>query len=438
MRRWPDSRKKVTDMLAGERPTRSVVALLAALAASATPGEGLAQEVIELAGEDRWLEADFEEVYRVGAALGEAWEEFGTISRVGFDEAGNLHVFDRLAARVVVVNPEGDFVREFGRRGEGPGEFQDAMDMVVMRDGRVVVADMGHRAYHIFAPTGDLERMVRMGRIAQVRRMYPEADGESVVRGARMLGFAWQSAGGSTIDFPDPRTIERIFLTGDEATVETAADVWGPAWTRLTEHRLGRGRQTIMSRGPRRGFEPELFAGVLPGGRIAFSDSSAYTIRIAERDGGRISTVLLRPFSPEPVTERVMQAEKDRRLRDLGGRPEGSVSRSGDGLIVSGTGGGAREREQIETLEFAEEVPIVRDLRTSWNGRIWVLRRGDEPESDGPIDILAAEGRYLGSYRTGATPLPDAFGPRGLAAFIERDELDVQTVVVKRLPPDVN
>ncbi|MDE2662030.1 MAG: 6-bladed beta-propeller [Gemmatimonadota bacterium] len=426
-------------MLARGRPTRIAATLLAALAASAAPGEGLAQEIIELPGEDRWLEPDFEEVYRVGAALGEAWQEFGTVGRVGFDEAGNLHVFDRLAARVVVVNPNGDFVREFGRRGDGPGEFQSALDMVVMRDGRVVVADMGHRAYHIFAPTGDLERMVRMGRVTWIRKMDAEVGGESLIRGAIVLGSAFRAVPGeTTIAFPDPRTIERISLSGDEAAVEPAADVWGPAWTRLREHVLPGGRQKIMSRGPRRGFEPELFAGVLPGGRIAFSDSSAYAIKVAERDEGRIGTILTRPLSPEPVTERVMQAEKDRRLRDIEGRPEGSVSRSADGLVVSGTGGGAQEREQIETLEFAEEVPIVRDLRTSWNGRIWVLRRGDEPVSDGPIDILAADGRYLGSYRTGATPLPDAFGPEGLAAFIERDELDVQTVVVKRLPPDVS
>ena len=419
------------------RLARIAVALLTAFATSAAASLGFAQEVIELPGEDRWLEANFEEVYRVGSALGDAWEEFGTIGRVGFDDAGNLHVFDRLAARVVVVNPNGDFVREFGRRGEGPGEFQSAMDMVVMSDGRVVIADMGHRAFHLFAPTGDLERMVRMGRIAWVRQMYPEAGGESVVRGARMLGFSFQFAGDSTIRFPDPRSIERIFLTGDEATVETATEVWGPAWTRLTERLIPGGAQKIMSRGPRRGFEPELFAGVLPGGRIAFSDSSAYAIKLAERDG-RISSILTRPFSPEPVTERVMSEEKDRRLRDLEDRPESSVSRSGGRMVVSGSGGGARAREQIETLEFAEEVPVVRDLRTSWGGRIWVLRRGDEPVSDGPIDILAADGRYLGTYRTGATRLPDAFGPEGLAAFIERDELDVQTVIVKRLPRTVN
>lgn len=425
-------------MLVNGRLTRIGVTLLTALAASATASAGFAQEVIELPGEDRWLETDFEEVYRVGAVLGEAWQEFGTIRRVGFDEAGNLHVLDRLAARVVVVNPQGDFVREFGRRGEGPGEFQSPLDMVVTRDGRVIVADMGHRTYHIFAPTGDLDRTVRMARVTMVRKMDAEVGGESLIRGAEVLGSAYRAVPGeTTIAFPDPRTIERILLTGDEAAVETAVEVWGPAYTKPRERLLGGGPRKIVSRGPRRGFEPELFAGVLPGRRIAFSDSSAYTIKIAERDG-RISSTLTRPFAPESVTERLMQAERDRRLRDLEDRPERSVSpSSGSGLVVSG-GGGPRARERIETLEFAGEVPVVRDLRTSWNGRIWVLRRGDEPVSDGPIDILAADGRYLGSYRTGATPLPDAFGPGGLAAFIERDELDVQTVVVKRLPRAVN
>ncbi len=69
-------------------------ALLATMAISAAPGIAGAQQVIELPGEDRWLEADFEEVYRVGSVDGEPWEEFGTVAKVGFDGAGNLHVFD--------------------------------------------------------------------------------------------------------------------------------------------------------------------------------------------------------------------------------------------------------------------------------------------------------------------------------------------------------
>lgn len=105
---------------------------------------------------------------------------------------------------------------------------------------------------------------------------------------------------------------------------------------------------------------------------------------------------------------------------------------------MTGGGGGDRWVEMIESREFFEEVPVVRRLRTSWNGRIWVQRRGDQPHEDGPIDVLEADGRYLGSYPRDAVAIPAAFGPSGLAAFIERDELDIQAVVVKRLPPDVN
>ena len=50
--------------------------------ALATPA--LAQEVIELPAEDRILEAEFEEVYRVGSMDGEEWEVFGRVGGVGF------------------------------------------------------------------------------------------------------------------------------------------------------------------------------------------------------------------------------------------------------------------------------------------------------------------------------------------------------------------
>ena len=37
-----------------------------------------------------------------------------------------------------------------------------------------------------------------------------------------------------------------------------------------------------------------------------------------------------------------------------------------------------------------------------------------------------------------ATGMPDAFGPDGMAAFIELDELDVPSVVVRELPAAVS
>ncbi|MCY3699513.1 MAG: hypothetical protein OXH46_07755, partial [Gemmatimonadetes bacterium] len=69
----------------------SIAGALALLMAAAP---AVAQEVIELPAEDRELNPTLDEVYRVGSALGEDWEQFGNVRRVAFDAAGQLYVFD--------------------------------------------------------------------------------------------------------------------------------------------------------------------------------------------------------------------------------------------------------------------------------------------------------------------------------------------------------
>ena len=102
-----------------------------------------AQQVVELPAEDRLLDADFEEVYRVGAVTGEDWETFGNVHDLAFDRLGNLYVVDTQGARIVVVNPEGGFVRQLGGVGTGPGEFDQhnttSMRIAMLSDGRAGV-----------------------------------------------------------------------------------------------------------------------------------------------------------------------------------------------------------------------------------------------------------------------------------------------------------
>ena len=152
---------------------------------------------------------------------------------------------------------------------------------------------------------------------------------------------------------------------------------------------------------------------------MAFADSTTYTVKIAEAGAG-VVRILTRPGRPEPVTDRVIRGEKRRRLAKL---EEGAEP--GEDLW--------EDRERIENLKFFSEIPVIRGIAVTLDGDIWVMRRGEDPVSDGPIDVIAADGRYLGSFPEGAMEMPAAFGPGGLVAFIETDELDVETVVVKRL-----
>ena len=401
-----------------------------------------AQQVIRLPAEDRQLDSGFEEVYRIGSLDGEDWEQFGNVRKVAFDGAGQLYVFDNQVDRIVVVGPAGEYLRGFGRRGEGPGEFRRAVAVAVFRDGRVVVADSGHRAYQIFGADGVFERMVRMGSDGGVRivtDLLPGPMGESVLSaiGGRTMSFSWSRGDGpGNAPTHASRAIERFLLAGDVVEKDTVAEGWLPPAGEPPSLDVG-GAQMRFPIAPQKVFGPRMLPGVLPNGDVVFSDSTAYRIKVA-RPGEGVWRILERPLWPMPATDAVNKAEQRRRLRVLAATPDDKLPRS-NFIPRSPDEIRRRERERIANLEFFEEVSVVRDLKTTWNGLIWVQRHGEEPgDDDGPIDVLTADGRYLGSFVVGATAMPAAFGPEGLAAFVEEDEFDVRVVIVKQLPEGVN
>ena len=368
-----------------------------------------AQEIIQLPAEDRWLAPDFEDVYRIGSLSGEEWEQFGYVYEVAFDGAGQLYVLDVQSSLITVVGPNGEFRRTFGGPGEGPGEFLSPLTLSVFRDGRVVVGDTDHLAYHLFGASGEFERRVGWGfgdERPVLGGILPDPQGDALFSA---VGWQFRSVTyiGDTRSHTS-RAVERITLAGEDATRDTVAEGWLPE-----------GGESIYTGLPQvKAFGSHMLLGVLPDGSVAFSDSTAHTIKIA-RPGSGVWRILRRPLQPIPVTGRMINAERDRLRERIAGR----------------TGALAEyENERIDNLPFSEEVAILRDLRTSWDGEIWVQRHGEEPTDDfGPIDILTMDGRYLGSYRTHAVDMPAAFGPDGLIAFIETDELDVREVVVRRI-----
>lgn len=270
------------------------------------------QEVIQLPAGDQRLEPELVDLYRIGSLAGEDWEQFGNIRNVAFDGAGRLHVFDRQAAQIFVVDRSGGLHRRLGGRGEGPGEFRNAHWFAVTPGGKVVVADQADRAYEIFDANGDYERRVRMGEGLEVMVLWsfmPDPVGDAVFSavGSQMLSFSFVANAPS----PTTRPIERHDLSGDVVIRDTVADGWLPP-----DGELYNGLREPFAFGPR------MSAGMLPDGSVAFSDSTAYVIRIA-RPGAGVVRVLTRPLQPVAVTGRMMEAEKDRRRERLQGLDPG-------------------------------------------------------------------------------------------------------------------
>ena len=386
------------------------VTLISVLATTAR--SPAAQEVIELPAEDRLLDADFEEIFRLGTVDGGGWDTFGSVEGLGFDDSGNLYILDTRAVRISVVDPEGNLVRRFIGSGEGPGEFGSdfagGLEFAVMRGGRVAVYDPGRIGIALFGADGEFERTIPLterGRWPVLSDIQAFPEMERVLSTTRVTYM-------STPD-PGPRPRFRYVLSydldGDEAAVDTAATAWNPP-------------------SDRQAFRPELMAGALRGGGVAYSDSSAYAIKITA-PGGRVTRSVTRPFQPMPVTDRIRAEEIERRLEAFETRqPTGDPTMQAMRQAVIDS-----QRTAIESMEFYPEIPVLVALRTDREGAIWVRRRGEYPETEGPIDVLTPEGDYVGTFPAGLTVLPDAFGPDGLVAFVEADDLDVHYVVVRRV-----
>ena len=261
-------------------PVRLVRAVAAACLLPTNPA--IAQVIIDLSGEE--------------------WQQFGRVQKVAFDGAGQLYVFDRQVLHIHVVDGSGRLRRTLGGQGDGPGEFRRAPSFTVMPDGRVVVGDTGYQAYQIFDANGDYERRVGMGLEDVGGTLWdfmPDPAGDALFSavGSRMLLFKVVR----TAPSHTTRPIERLDLTGDVVTRDTVANGWLPA---------GVERLSSGSREPTE-FGPRMLLGVLPDGTVAFSDSSAYAIKLV-RPGAGVQRILRRPLQPVRVTNRMIEAEKDR------------------------------------------------------------------------------------------------------------------------------
>lgn len=389
-----------------------------------------AQELLELPVADQSLNVQVDTVYSVGAVDGEEWETFSSISSIAFDMDGNLLILDRGNSRAVKVGPDGSFVGQIGRSGEGPGEFGSPSKLAVLTDGSIAVFDRSRRGFTLFHPDGSFDKTVPLTDALNGLpggELLPHPSGSLVSSGTI---FTTVSAGGAqTHGDSESRPLNLYSLAdGSWQTFHRGWRPTAPPPPRVT------GNRAVSYSSSRKVFEAELLFGVLPDGSVAVVDSVTFSVQIVGIDG-EVKRVLHRPIPPREVTD-------DDKDREKGRRREQFESGRGGAVAVSGVSGSSVVRRsispevmeaRIENLEFAEEIQVVEELGVDADGRIWVKRSGAHVGEEGPIDLLTADGRYLGSLDPGRIRFPEAFGPKGLVAYVEKDELDVPRVLVMRV-----
>jgi len=107
---------------------------------------------------------NLEEELTIGETKGPEEYMFSQIIDVGVDDEESIYILDFLEAHIKVFNKSGEYLRTVGRRGQGPGEIQRAINIYITPGNEILINDRGARYFHFITLGGQYIRSIYQGR----------------------------------------------------------------------------------------------------------------------------------------------------------------------------------------------------------------------------------------------------------------------------------
>lgn len=255
---------------------------------------------------------------------------------VDIDQNGNIYVIDRKAVQIKVYDPQGNFVRAIGRRGQGPGEFQTIWSFQVTPQQTIFVCDHSSRRIMFFSLDGQLIRELS----AAMMGMF--FNGEVDPRG--------DIVGSHTIMDQEART-ELIKFNSSLEPLFTVASV--PI-----------ARYPVFNP-----YFPNIYFGLTGDGNILWGITTEYVFNVVNPEG-KIIKKIVKKYDPEKFT----RDDQEKRAKELWGEEEPPDIR----------------------VEWPENFPAFQDFVMDERGWLYVRPYTKEKVEKGVIyDVFDAEGRYV-------------------------------------------
>jgi len=277
-----------------------------------------------------------EEELTIGKTIKGEKSAFVVISGIEVDSKEHIYVLDGRASSVIVFDKEGNHIRNFGREGQGPGEFQRPIDIVVTPDETIMILDRRNNRLSFFSKKGELLKEISTSKIPSLFRIYPDLDGNYTARiNLRGQKYIYQ--------------IKKLDANLEELSL--IAELEYPRRTDVLEM-----------------FSPNLIAVVMKDDKIVLGNWQQYELTIADRTGRKIREIT-KDHDPVKITDE----DKERLIKELSA-----------GILLK------------RRVEFPDNYPAFQGLSCDEQGRIFV-RTSERAEDKGGYyyDVFDKEGKYI-------------------------------------------
>ncbi len=315
-------------------------------------------------------------VFSIGQLDGPDEQAFGSVAQLAADARGRFYVYDQQDVQIRLYDENGKFVRNIGRKGAGPGEYQYVFGMAITNDTVLAIHDLGAARITYFFPDGKVRGSFTEPRASSGGDRHFGVD----VRGLVSLRVPMVAARGQVLNEIDANRRSRfLMLTAAGRLVDSVLVPIAP--------QTPRGFYLMTADGGNHNFIPQSYSAPLRSGGIMFGNGGASRLVIRASD----SDVRVVEWTSSPV-------------------PVGREERAN--WEEYATFFSQQPGQYSYTIPSAK--PVYRDIATDNDSRIWVSlyapaqritlppRPANIPgprlywQQPATYDVLSRTGDYLG------------------------------------------
>lgn len=301
------------------------------------------------------IEFELEEDLSIGREGDENYM-FTLVVDIGVDMEGNIYVLDFRECRIKKYDKNGNYLQTIGRKGQGPGEFEQPSRILLNTEGKMYIKEL--RKIHIFDKKGEFERSIILKKTLA---------SFGITKEGNILGRSYSSS-------RKGRTLDIVLIDSEGKKLKTIASFPDP--------RAFVKKGNIRIPGSTR-YDPKLYFYPLSEKFGVYGYSSEYRLFIIN-SSGEISHII----EKEEPRQTVTQKEKDKIIKEHMKRRRRLPLKLSEGDIR-------------KLSNFPKYKAFYTRLLTDDKGRIYVLKMKSKlnEDKDDIFDLFSQEGFYLYSVK---------------------------------------